>query len=121
MAARTTATACGSFLTLCTLPRFSLVFLLRRDIKPENVLLADRTPTTAVKLADFGLSAMLPQAAMLNPDSKDGNPKALLYDPVGTAYYVAPEVRRRGTHLHTGFRARGWNQGMGHGLGGPAG
>lgn len=110
------------------LPRLPLVPLLRRDIKPENVLLADRTPTTAVKLADFGLSAMLPQAAMLNPDSKDGNPKALLYDPVGTAYYVAPEVRQSGTHSQAlqrmckrEFRARGWSQGIGHKLGGPAG
>eukprot|EP00955_Chlamydomonas_euryale_P108273 365834-Chlamydomonas_euryale.AAC.6 len=49
-----------------------------RDIKPENLLFSDFSDTADVKLADFGLSTMLGDE--------------LLHDPVGSTYYVAPEV-----------------------------
>ena len=62
--------------------------VVHRDIKPENLLYADRSDDAVIKLADFGLCAMMPDAA-LHPDMKSG----MLEDIVGTPYYVAPEVR----------------------------
>mmetsp|Transcript_24682 Transcript_24682/g.53878 ORF Transcript_24682/g.53878 Transcript_24682/m.53878 type:complete len:930 (+) Transcript_24682:237-3026(+) len=59
--------------------------VVHRDIKPENMLLTDRTPNADIKLADFGLSAMLQQ----NADQSGPEP---LMDAVGSTFYVAPEV-----------------------------
>ena len=38
--------------------------IVHRDIKPENLLLVDQTPTSRVKLADFGLSQVCMQTML---------------------------------------------------------
>jgi len=53
--------------------------IVHRDLKLENLIFVDETPTSELKLIDFGLSGYL----------KDDEP---LTSPVGTPYYVAPEV-----------------------------
>jgi len=54
--------------------------IVHRDIKPENILFESNHDDAAVKLIDFGLSRR----------HKSGD--ALMSNPVGTAYYMAPEV-----------------------------
>ncbi len=66
-----------------------MLVLSLRDLKPENILFADKNEGSDIKLADFGLSGILPQPS---GSRNFAAPKALLHDPVGTAYYVAPEV-----------------------------
>ncbi|KAG1671375.1 hypothetical protein FOA52_011872 [Chlamydomonas sp. UWO 241] len=65
---------------LHTLQYIHSLGVVHRDIKPENLLFSDFSDTATVKLADFGLSAMFQCA-----DQQ-------LQDPVGSTYYVAPEV-----------------------------
>jgi len=50
-----------------------------RDLKPENFLLADKSPEALLKATDFGLSVFY-------------KPGQVFRDIVGSAYYVAPEV-----------------------------
>lgn len=58
--------------------------MVHRDLKPENVLLLNPADDTAVKLADFGLTAMVS-----SPNS--------LRTIIGTPEYMAPEIwLRRG-------------------------
>lgn len=64
-------------------------FSSRRDIKPENILLSDNTEGATLKLADFGLSAIIPTTTSEQPHLNSN----MLTDAVGTSYYVAPEVR----------------------------
>jgi serine/threonine protein kinase len=54
--------------------------VIHRDLKPENFLLTDKSPAASIKATDFGLSVFF----------KDGQQ---FRDIVGSAYYVAPEVR----------------------------
>lgn len=54
--------------------------LTHRDIKPENVVFESYTSPN-VKLLDFGLSKYL-----------DGNSLKRMVTPVGTPWYIAPEV-----------------------------
>lgn len=49
------------------------------DLKLENFLLEDKSPTSALKLIDFGLS-------------KHFSPHEIMRQVVGSAYYSAPEV-----------------------------
>lgn len=56
--------------------------VVHRDLKPENFLLSDDGASAELKATDFGLSSFF----------KDG---VKFTDIVGSAYYVAPEVRRR--------------------------
>lgn len=51
-----------------------------RDLKPENFLLASSAEDSALKGCDFGLSVFF-------------QPSQKFSDIVGSAYYVAPEVR----------------------------
>ena len=51
-----------------------------RDLKPENFLLADKSADAPLKATDFGLSVFY-------------KPGQVFTDIVGSAYYVAPEVR----------------------------
>jgi len=53
--------------------------IVHRDLKPENLLLESDSPTSPIRLADFGLSKFI-------------DPKSPLNVPVGTPGYVAPEV-----------------------------
>lgn len=53
--------------------------IVHRDIKPENILLSDNSDLPTIKLADFGLSKLVP-------------PEDTLDVPCGTLGYVAPEV-----------------------------
>lgn len=71
--------------------------VVHRDIKPDNMIYA-AAEDSDIKLADFGLSALAPQAA-LQPKSissamrvpSSGSMK-IMTEPVGTPYYCAPEV-----------------------------
>ncbi|KAL7546107.1 hypothetical protein ACHAWF_009439 [Thalassiosira exigua] len=54
--------------------------IVHRDIKPENVLFVNSSDDSPVKLIDFGLSRR----------HKRG--EAPMTNPVGTAYYMAPEL-----------------------------
>jgi len=53
--------------------------IAHRDLKPENLLLRNKNTATEVKIADFGLSRMI-------------NEQAMMKTACGTPTYVAPEV-----------------------------
>ena len=53
---------------------------LARDLKPENFLLSSKAEDAQLKGCDFGLSVFY-------------QPGEVFQDIVGSAYYVAPEVR----------------------------
>ena len=53
--------------------------IVHRDLKPENMLLEDDTENAQIKLIDFGTSRFIPN------DKK-------LRKPIGTCFYMAPEV-----------------------------
>jgi len=56
--------------------------IVHRDLKPENLLLASKSPSSDVKVTDFGL------AAVFKSDTMKMNVA------VGTPTYVAPEILR---------------------------
>lgn len=56
--------------------------IVHRDIKLENILFVNEDPNSDIKLIDFGLSCNI-------------KPNEYRTSPVGTPYYVAPEVLRR--------------------------
>ncbi|XP_078447956.1 phosphoenolpyruvate carboxylase-related kinase 1 isoform X2 [Wolffia australiana] len=53
--------------------------VVHRDLKPENILLMNDSPSSPIKLADFGL------ATFFEPGKK-------LSSTVGSPFYIAPEV-----------------------------
>jgi calcium-dependent protein kinase len=57
--------------------------VVHRDLKPENFLLADSSEDAQIKITDFGLSAVV------------ASPDAVLTDPCGSAFYIAPEIFAR--------------------------
>ena len=54
--------------------------IVHRDIKPENILFENDQEDAAIKLIDFGLSR------------RHGKGEAPMSNPVGTAYYMSPEL-----------------------------
>ena len=54
--------------------------MVHRDIKPENFLFTSREEEAPLKLTDFGLSVAVRHM------------RQILREPVGSAYYIAPEV-----------------------------
>ena len=56
--------------------------IIHRDLKPENLLLAKKNSVTQIKLIDFGTSKKVHEGDVFNV-------------PLGTLYYIAPEVIRR--------------------------
>ncbi|GLJ44844.1 hypothetical protein SUGI_0943380 [Cryptomeria japonica] len=57
--------------------------VIHRDLKPENFLFSSKDENSLLKATDFGLSVFF-------------KPGDIFRDIVGSAYYVAPEVLRRG-------------------------
>lgn len=57
--------------------------VMHRDLKPENFLLSSKDEGAMLKATDFGLSVFIEEGKVYR-------------DIVGSAYYVAPEVLRRG-------------------------
>lgn len=53
--------------------------VVHRDLKPENILLATKSPSSPIKLADFGLATYFTPGQKLNGT-------------VGSPFYIAPEV-----------------------------
>ena len=53
--------------------------IVHRDLKPENLLLLNKEENSPIKVIDFGMSVIY----------KDND---CMYERVGTAYYIAPEV-----------------------------
>ncbi|GAX73140.1 hypothetical protein CEUSTIGMA_g593.t1 [Chlamydomonas eustigma] len=66
--------------------------VVHRDVKPENILYSDQSADACAKLADFGLSALMPRAALEAPDRRAVGSSGPLKDGVGSSYYVAPEI-----------------------------
>jgi len=66
--------------------------VVHRDIKLENIMLSAEDPHT-IKLIDFGLATHVGTTVEGQPVEK------LLYDPVGTKSYRAPEVTSRSGYL----------------------
>mmetsp|Transcript_35763 Transcript_35763/g.85287 ORF Transcript_35763/g.85287 Transcript_35763/m.85287 type:complete len:376 (-) Transcript_35763:35-1162(-) len=56
--------------------------IVHRDIKPENILFETKDEDSAIRLIDFGLSRKYKQG------------DKLMCNPVGTAYYMSPELLR---------------------------
>lgn len=56
--------------------------IIYRDIKPENIVLANEDDLDSLKLIDFGTAERIDSNRIFNI-------------PLGTIYYVAPEVLRR--------------------------
>ena len=53
--------------------------IVHRDLKPENLLCLDESPNSPIKVIDFGMSKIC-------------DPNDIMFERVGTAYYIAPEV-----------------------------
>ena len=62
---------------------------IRRDLKPENFLLADQSDRSELKATDFGLSAFF-------------RPGQVFSEILGSAYYIAPEARPLSMGCHHG-------------------
>lgn len=58
--------------------------IVHRDIKPENVMFVSSEEGSGVKLIDFGLAR-----------KHDSRREAPMCNPVGSAYYMAPELLQR--------------------------
>jgi calcium-dependent protein kinase len=53
--------------------------IVHRDLKPENLLYLDQSQNSPIKVIDFGMSKIC-------------DPNDIMFERVGTAYYIAPEV-----------------------------
>ena len=55
--------------------------IVHRDLKPDNILIADGTDLSTIKIADFGLSAKYEHASYCSLDQQ-----------VGTLIFMGPEL-----------------------------
>ena len=105
-----------------------------RDLKPENLLLADNEDNPALKIADFGLSALFrerelsqeEEAALARVNAAGGGAAAVGLTPtaattaalvrlksvVGSPHYVAPEILNGNIFGYEGAKADVWSAGV---------
>ena len=101
-----------------------------RDLKPENLLLANEGDEAVLKIADFGLSALLEEGSHTEADSSTAFqappfpprsqsssfplPASLrrLTSVVGSPHYVAPEVLQEAGDGYDGAKADVWSAGV---------
>jgi serine/threonine protein kinase len=62
--------------------------IAHRDMKPDNIMMADNNEDSEIKLIDFGLSKII-------------GPKERSKDPFGTIPYAAPEIILRKPYSHS--------------------
>lgn len=62
--------------------------IAHRDMKPDNIMMADNDENSEIKLIDFGLSKII-------------GPKERSKDPFGTIPYAAPEIILRKPYSHS--------------------
>ena len=62
--------------------------IAHRDMKPDNIMMAENTEDSEIKLIDFGLSKII-------------GPKERSKDPFGTIPYAAPEIILRKPYSHS--------------------
>ncbi|GMJ14146.1 calcium-dependent protein kinase 15 [Hibiscus trionum] len=78
---RAAAAICTQVLNVVQI--FHFMGVMHRDLKPENFLLSTKDEGAMLKATDFGLSVFIEEGKQYR-------------DIVGSAYYIAPEVLRRG-------------------------
>ena len=100
------------------------------DLKPENLLLEDTPHGPVLKIADFGLSALMRADSPAHTQHSQGGAKPLglatspplnpmlspglrrLTSVVGSPHYVAPEVVQRAGSGYDGPKVDAWSVGV---------
>nr|CCA22121.1 serine/threonine protein kinase putative [Albugo laibachii Nc14]CCA23387.1 serine/threonine protein kinase putative [Albugo laibachii Nc14] len=84
--------------------------ICHRDLKLDNLILADEKDKSVLKIADFGLSAIVSKTRNGQPASNSNFRR--LRSVVGSPYYVAPEVLNEAELGYDGTKADAWSIGV---------
>ncbi|CCI48819.1 unnamed protein product [Albugo candida] len=84
--------------------------ICHRDLKLDNLILADDRVHSVLKIADFGLSAIVSKTTGDHSDGKSNFRR--LQSVIGSPYYVAPEALHDAGTGYDGFKADGWSIGV---------